>query len=105
MVIDFELSIQRENNPYLCSADDLVVQAGHLEKFRTYVIVKNNGENTWISPATFKSSCQLDVQYFPFDKQKCNMSFRSLTSDRRMLDITTMEIKSDDPQKGTWGVK
>ena len=58
-----------------------------------------------MSPATFKSSCQLDVQYFPFDKQKCNMSFRSLTSDRRMLDITTMEIKSDDPQKGTWGVK
>ncbi|XP_067042586.1 neuronal acetylcholine receptor subunit beta-3-like [Acropora muricata] len=83
-----------ENN-----ADDLVVQAGHLEKFRTYVIVKNNGKNTWMSPATFKSSCQLDVQYFPFDKQKCNMSFRSLTSDRRMLDITTMEIKSDDPQK------
>ena len=66
--------------------------------------MKNNGENTWMSPATFKSSCQLDVQYFPFDKQKCNMSFRSLTSDRRMLDITTMEIKSDDPQKGTWGV-
>lgn len=83
-----------ENN-----ADDLVVQAGHLEKFRTYVIVRNDGRNTWISPATFKSSCQLDVQYFPFDKQKCNMLFRSLTSDRRMLDISTKELKSDDPQK------
>ncbi|XP_044176220.1 neuronal acetylcholine receptor subunit beta-3-like [Acropora millepora] len=83
-----------ENN-----VDNSVVQAGHLEKFRTYVIVQNDGKNAWISPATFKSSCQLDVQYFPFDKQKCNMLFRSLTSDSRMLDITTMEIKSDNPQK------
>ena len=66
--------------------------------------MQNDGKNTWISPATFKSSCQLDVQYFPFDKQKCNMVFRSLTSDRRMLDMSSMEIRSDNPKKGTWGV-
>ncbi|XP_068703036.1 neuronal acetylcholine receptor subunit non-alpha-2-like isoform X2 [Montipora foliosa] len=83
-----------ENN-----ADGLVVQAGHLEKFRTYVILRYDGLNTWVSPATFQSSCSLDVQYFPFDKQKCSMVFRSSTADRTLIKISTQTIKSDDPHK------
>ena len=55
----------------------------------------------WLTPATFKSTCKLDVQYFPFDKQKCSMMFRSLTADHTLLDIYTKEIESDDPEKGT----
>ncbi|XP_068703025.1 neuronal acetylcholine receptor subunit beta-3-like [Montipora capricornis] len=83
-----------ENN-----ADGLVVQAGHLEKFRTYVILRNDGLNTWVSPATFQSSCSLDVQYFPFDKQKCSMMFRSLTADRTLMDISTQTVQSDNPKE------
>lgn len=83
-----------ENN-----ADGLVFQAGHLEKFRTYVKVEYNGLNTWVSPETFQSSCDLDVEYFPFDKQKCSMVFRSLTADHTLMNISTQTIKSNDPHK------
>jgi len=83
-----------ENN-----ADDEVVQAGHLEKFRSWVLLKSDGNNTWLSPATFKSTCTLDVQFFPFDKQRCNMVFRSLTSDSSILDIDTKQIESENPEE------
>jgi len=83
-----------ENN-----ADDEVVQAGHLEKFRSWVLLKSDGNNTWLSPATFKSTCTLDVQFFPFDKQRCNMVFRSLTSDSSILNIDTKQIESENPEE------
>ena len=85
-----------------CSADDLVVQAGHLEKFRVFVIVRHDGVNMWVSPATFKSSCDLNVKFFPFDKQQCSMQFRSLTADRSLMDIYTKNIESNDPEEGNF---
>lgn len=83
-----------ENN-----ADNKILQAGHVEKFHTYVLVRSNGLNTWISPSTFKSKCELNVKFFPFDKQQCNMKFRSLTADRSLIDIFSTTTESEDPEK------
>ena len=82
------------------SADDKIVQAGHLEKFKSWVRVQSDGSNMWLSPATFKSTCKLDVQFFPFDKQRCSMVFRSLTADSSLMDMYTKRIESDHPEKG-----
>ena len=71
-----------------------------MEKFHTYVLVRSNGLNTWISPSTFKSPCELNVKFFPFDKQQCNMKFRSLTADRSLMDIFSTTTESEDPEKG-----
>ena len=71
-----------------------------MEKFRSWVLVKSDGSNTWLSPATFKSTCKIDVQFFPFDKQRCDMAFRSLTADRSLMDIYTKNIESDQPEEG-----
>ena len=71
-----------------------------MEKFQTYVLVRSNGLNTWISPSTFKSKCELNVKFFPFDKQQCNMKFRSLTADRSLMDIFSTTTESEDPEKG-----
>ena len=36
---------------------------------------------TWLSSAIFKSSCFIDVEFFPFDQQVCVMKFASWTYD------------------------
>ena len=36
----------------------------------TNAIVSNEGNITWLSSAIFKSSCEINVEYFPFDEQE-----------------------------------
>ena len=33
----------------------------------------------WIPATIYKSSCTIDVNYFPFDEQRCVMSYGSWT--------------------------
>lgn len=74
------------------SADDNVAQAGYTEKFKTLIVIYHNGISDWISPVSFKSTCSLDVTYFPYDQHRCDMIFGSLTSDKTLLDIETDEV-------------
>uniref|UniRef100_A0A3Q3SSE0 Cholinergic receptor, nicotinic, alpha 9a n=1 Tax=Mastacembelus armatus TaxID=205130 RepID=A0A3Q3SSE0_9TELE len=45
----------------------------------TNVKLRYNGEIVWDSPAITKSTCVVDVSYFPFDWQQCNLTFGSWT--------------------------
>ncbi|XP_072115557.1 neuronal acetylcholine receptor subunit beta-3-like [Mobula birostris] len=55
---------------------------GHFESsIMTKAIVKYNGTVRWMPPASYKSSCTIDVTFFPFDKQNCSMKFGSWTYD------------------------
>ena len=47
----------------------------------TNAIVTHDGNVTWLSSAIFKSSCAINVEYFPFDEQLCAMKFASWTYD------------------------
>ncbi|KAK8400692.1 hypothetical protein O3P69_002469 [Scylla paramamosain] len=47
----------------------------------TNIIVTSDGNVTWLSSAIFRSSCSINVEYFPFDEQKCVMKFASWTYD------------------------
>ncbi|XP_061186001.1 ligand-gated ion channel 4-like [Saccostrea echinata] len=53
----------------------------------TNVIVSETGSVTWLSMWIFKSSCSIDVRYFPFDVQNCSMNFASWTFDAYQMDI------------------
>ncbi|XP_056136107.1 neuronal acetylcholine receptor subunit alpha-9-I [Lampris incognitus] len=61
----------------------------------TNVVLRYNGEIIWDSPAITKSSCVVDVSYFPFDWQQCNLTFGSWTYNGNQVDIT-MGMNSGD---------
>ena len=50
-----------------------------MEKYKTKVIITADGTNSWYSPASFTSTCKINVKLFPFDWQTCIMKFGSWT--------------------------
>ncbi|XP_032811530.2 neuronal acetylcholine receptor subunit alpha-10-like [Petromyzon marinus] len=66
------------------SADDRFT--GSME---TNVVIQNNGQITWDSPSITKSSCRVDVSYFPFDRQQCRLTFGSWTYNGNQIDLVS----------------
>ncbi|KAK3742454.1 hypothetical protein QZH41_011416 [Actinostola sp. cb2023] len=61
----------------LNNADRSEKLAGGPTKFITNVNAKYDGRMTWLSPATFTSTCQQNVKTWPMDTQVCNLTFGS----------------------------
>uniref|UniRef100_A0A8C5PXP7 Cholinergic receptor nicotinic alpha 9 subunit n=1 Tax=Leptobrachium leishanense TaxID=445787 RepID=A0A8C5PXP7_9ANUR len=57
------------------------------EPVNTNVVLRYDGKITWDSPAITKSSCVVDVAYFPFDDQQCNLTFGSWTYNGNQVDL------------------
>jgi len=53
----------------------------------TKATVNFNGEVVWEPPAIYKSSCTIEVEFFPFDIQLCSMRFASWTYDGQQVDL------------------
>ncbi len=53
----------------------------YIVKTMTKAILHHDGKVIWTPPAIFKSSCEIDVEFFPFDKQLCFLKFGSWTFD------------------------
>ena len=57
---------------------------------QTNCIVSDVGYVLWVVPTMLKSSCQIDVRYFPFDQQRCPLKFGSWTYDGFQLDLINL---------------
>jgi hypothetical protein len=76
-----------------------------ISSISTNAIVRYDGNVTWLSTVIFKSSCQINVKYFPFDEQMCDMVFASWTFDGFFLDININTGEGDTTnyiKNGEW---
>ncbi|XP_018399354.1 PREDICTED: acetylcholine receptor subunit alpha-like isoform X2 [Cyphomyrmex costatus] len=60
----------------------------------TKATIYSQGLVEWKPPAIYKSSCEIDVEYFPFDEQTCVLKFGSWTYDGFKVDLRHMDEKS-----------
>ncbi|XP_062903712.1 neuronal acetylcholine receptor subunit beta-3-like isoform X1 [Mobula hypostoma] len=81
---------------------------GHFESsIMTKAIVKYNGTVRWTPPASYKSSCTIDVTFFPFDKQNCSMKFGSWTYDGGLVELILVDEDVDQKDffdNGEWEI-
>ncbi|KAJ8359234.1 hypothetical protein SKAU_G00157590 [Synaphobranchus kaupii] len=73
----------------------------HLTKAHLF----HDGRIKWVPPAIYKSSCSIDVTFFPFDQQNCKMKFGSWTYDRAKIDLVSMASNVDQMdywESGEW---
>ncbi|KAF5299326.1 hypothetical protein FQA39_LY02499 [Lamprigera yunnana] len=61
----------------------------------TKAILHHTGKVVWKPPAIYKSFCEIDVEYFPFDEQTCFMKFGSWTYDGYMVDLRHLSQGQD----------
>ena len=76
-------------------------------RYKSNVLIYQNGLVEWIPPAIFQSTCRIDVTYFPFDQQRCEMIFGSWTYTGNAVTLKFYKNReyvelSDYWKSGTW---
>ena len=61
----------------------------------TKATLYSEGLVEWKPPAIYHSSCEMDVEYFPFDEQTCVMKFGSWTYDGFQVDLRHKDEVAD----------
>ena len=77
-----------EIQKYLFSADEKFDGT-----FPTNVVVTDEGGCTYIPPGIFKSTCKIDITWFPFDDQHCSIKFGSWTYNGFNVSFITITMK------------
>ena len=56
--------------------------------YKANLQIDENGTVTWMSPVTLKSSCDINVKWFPFDTQQCSLVFGSISMTKKKLALS-----------------
>uniref|UniRef100_A0A8C5FQ02 Cholinergic receptor, nicotinic, epsilon n=1 Tax=Gadus morhua TaxID=8049 RepID=A0A8C5FQ02_GADMO len=79
------------------------------------VLIDHTGWMYWLPPAIYRSTCAIEITFFPFDYQNCTLVFRSQTYTANELDMIlavvdeeTIEWVDIDPEafteNGEWAI-
>uniref|UniRef100_A0A1I8F045 Uncharacterized protein n=1 Tax=Wuchereria bancrofti TaxID=6293 RepID=A0A1I8F045_WUCBA len=60
----------------------------------TKATLRYDGQVTWEPPAIFKTLCQIDVRWFPFDEQQCYFKFGSWTYSENLLNLEFLDSET-----------
>ncbi|KAL8176981.1 UNVERIFIED_CONTAM: hypothetical protein K2H54_040578 [Gekko kuhli] len=81
------------------------------------VLINPGGNITWLPPAIFRSTCAIEVTFFPFDWQNCSLVFRSQTYNAQEVrlnfglgdDNNPLQVVHIDPEafteNGEWAIR
>lgn len=76
--------------------------------YKPNAVIDFGSNITWIPPAIYQSSCTIDVEYFPFDQQNCEMKFGSWTFSGDQLTFIWQQGDkldfTDYLKSGTWDI-
>ncbi|KAL3854938.1 hypothetical protein ACJMK2_014173 [Sinanodonta woodiana] len=67
--------------------------------------VTHTGDVLWEPPGLYTTHCEIDVTYYPFDRQKCiiELTSWSMTKDQLELDLASDDIDTEDLRtNGEW---
>eukprot|EP00095_Tigriopus_kingsejongensis_P005353 maker-scaffold34_size539781-snap-gene-1.8 protein:Tk05353 transcript:maker-scaffold34_size539781-snap-gene-1.8-mRNA-1 annotation:"nicotinic acetylcholine receptor subunit a6 isoform xii" len=64
--------------------------------FQTNVVVSHDGGCLYVPPGIFKSTCKIDITWFPFDDQHCDLKFGSWTYSGWKLDLAMKDRDGGD---------
>ncbi|MFH4981923.1 hypothetical protein AB6A40_008632 [Gnathostoma spinigerum] len=59
-------------------------------------MVDYRGTVIWMPPSIYKSLCPIDIQYFPYDVQECQLKFGGWSHDGRLLDLQPIPPSMND---------
>jgi len=66
-------------------------------KFPSNVVVYSTGQCSWVPLGLFISSCAIDIQWFPFDDQKCRLKFGSWSYDGNSINMLMLSTGDKKP--------
>ncbi|KAG5284039.1 hypothetical protein AALO_G00022300 [Alosa alosa] len=82
------------------------------------VLIYSSGYMYWLPPAIYRSTCAIEITYFPFDYQNCTLIFRSQTYSASEVDLKlAIDDETSDPiewvvidpeaftENGEWAIK
>ncbi|XP_070572736.1 neuronal acetylcholine receptor subunit beta-4-like [Ptychodera flava] len=75
--------------------------------FAAKAVVSYDGLVYHVPPAIFKSPCSIDIEYFPFDEQRCQMKFGTWSYSGKQIYLEIMErhaVKEDFWENEEWEI-
>jgi len=55
-------------------------------------VVNSDGTVVWIAPVSLATHCPVNVRYFPYDQQRCDIKVASWTHSQNMVFSTLLDV-------------